>query len=112
MSDWSEREEKARIEKQSVPFLDENFRNGPPSCSAEDFKNPRFCKSDKDFNQIIIKKSERLGIGADGCCWKVYFEGDDCPYMMKLVRIARLPNSGQPFYLQPIISIGIQGHPQ
>jgi len=69
-----------RMAKLRVPFQDDELKNGPPRCTAADFQTPSLRKC--PFDLTTIRWEERLGVGLDGCVWKVSF-GESGPYILK-----------------------------
>ncbi|KAI1822676.1 hypothetical protein F4861DRAFT_540726 [Xylaria intraflava] len=54
-------------------FLSDDPMDGRPSCSQEDFEQPRLRKCVFDLAAIDLKRSSRMGGGLDGYLWKVWF---------------------------------------
>ncbi|KJZ70542.1 hypothetical protein HIM_10086 [Hirsutella minnesotensis 3608] len=74
---------RARAASLRVPFLDDNWMHGPPSCSMADFEVPRLRRCPFNLATIDWKSSVRIGGGLDGYLWKVFFEGHG-PYVLKV----------------------------
>lgn len=67
-----------------VPFLNDSYMHGSPSCSEVVFKAPRLRRCSFNLADIDWKSSVRIGGGLDGYLWKVTF-GGDAPYAIKVV---------------------------
>ncbi|KAK1762574.1 hypothetical protein QBC33DRAFT_481372 [Phialemonium atrogriseum] len=83
--------DRAQSEASKVPFLDNKWMDGPPSCSEADFKTPRLRQCAFDIATINWKSSACIDGGLDGYLWKVWF-GEDGPYVLKVFWDAEPPD--------------------
>ncbi|KAH8654680.1 hypothetical protein BGZ61DRAFT_203700 [Ilyonectria robusta] len=91
--------DKARSEASAVPFRDDGWMSGPPSCSAADFETPRLRRCPFDPATIDWKSSSRIDGGLDGYAWRVWF-GEDGPYVLKVFWDAEPPDFSHYFAAQ------------
>ena len=57
-----------------------------PSVTLKNLAVPRLRKCPFDIDTIDWQRAKKLGVGADGCVYRVYF-GDQGPFALKLVRL-------------------------
>ncbi|KAI3319867.1 hypothetical protein HD806DRAFT_508154 [Xylariaceae sp. AK1471] len=73
----------AQQEGMKVEFRSDDFMQGPPNHTAEDFKKPRLRKCPLRLDTVKWRSATKLGNGADGCAWKVAF-GKEGTFVLKV----------------------------
>lgn len=73
-----------RQEEVDAPFRSNEPMQGPPSRTAEDFKQPLLRKCTFSLDTVEWGSAEWLGDGYNGSVWKVAF-GNSGPFALKVV---------------------------
>lgn len=97
-SSWEREFHNVKLSKPaSIPFLSDELMDGlPPDCSFKAFKRPQLRRCSFNLETIDWPRSRRIDGGLDGSILKIYFQGSDIPYCLKIVSrtlILKLPRT-------------------
>ncbi|KAI2776412.1 hypothetical protein F4815DRAFT_503316 [Daldinia loculata] len=85
-SSWEREFHNVKLSKPaSIPFLSDELMDGlPPDCSFKAFKRPQLRRCSFNLETIDWPRSRRIDGGLDGSILKIYFQGSDIPYCLKI----------------------------